>query len=90
MPAALANLASLAMQRGALAEARDYLEQSLTTSRAVRRGKWVAWRLVELAALADLQGDEAAVASFVDEARPMFEAIDDRQGLNEVQALSGG
>jgi predicted ATPase/DNA-binding SARP family transcriptional activator len=90
MPAALANLASLAMQRGALAEARDYLEQSLTSSRAVRRGKWVAWRLVELAALADLQGDEAAVASFVDQARPMFEAIDDRQGLNEVQALSGG
>jgi predicted ATPase/DNA-binding SARP family transcriptional activator len=90
IPAALANLASLATHRGALAEARDYLEQSLDSSRAVRRRKWEGWRLVELGALARLQGDEAAVVSFVGQARPIFEAIDDRDGLHEVQALSDG
>jgi predicted ATPase/DNA-binding SARP family transcriptional activator len=90
IPAALANLASLAMHRGLLAEARDYLEQSLRSSRSVRRRIWEAWRLVELAALARLQGDGAAVVSFADQARPMFEAIGDADGLADIRALAAG
>jgi tetratricopeptide (TPR) repeat protein len=90
IPAALANLASLAMHRGKLAEARDYLEQSLDSSRSVRRRRWEAWRLLELAALARLQGDQPAVVSFVGQARPIFDAIGEAQGLDEARALSAG
>ena len=78
------------MHRGLLAEARDYLEQSLRSSRSVRRRIWESWRLVELAALARLQDDEAAVVSFVDQARPMFQAIGDADGLADIRALAGG
>jgi type II secretory pathway component PulL len=78
------------VHRGALDEARDVLEQSLQASRSAGRRRWEAWRLVELAALARLQGENGSVTSLADQAQPMFEAIGDAEGLDEVKALKGG
>ena len=53
---ALGNLASLALARGDLDAARRLLEESLVAIRITGRARWIAWTLVQLAAVARLDG----------------------------------
>jgi tetratricopeptide (TPR) repeat protein len=80
--ATLVQLASLSDAQGNRDAARGFLEDSLAASRATGRKRWVAWTLLQLAAIDD--GRDARAAQ---EAKDIFEAIEERRGQAEAEAL---
>jgi predicted ATPase/DNA-binding SARP family transcriptional activator len=77
---ALANLGSLALARKNPIAARGFLEEGLIAAKATRRPRWVAWRLLELAAVASVEGDSESAASRRAEAAAIFGEIGDAPG----------
>jgi predicted ATPase/DNA-binding SARP family transcriptional activator len=80
--ATLVQIANLSDAQGNRDAARGFLEESLAASRATGRKRWVAWTLLQLAAIDDGRGTRAA-----QEAKDIFEAIGERRGLAEAEAL---
>jgi ATP/maltotriose-dependent transcriptional regulator MalT len=80
--ATLVQIANLSDAQGDRDAARGFLEESLAASRATGRKRWVAWTLLQLAAIDDGRGTRAA-----QEAKDIFEAIGERRGLAEAEAL---
>ena len=77
---ALGNLASLALARGDHDAARRLLEESLAAIRVTGRARWIAWTLVQLAAVARLDGDEDRRGASPAEAQAIFRRLGDRVG----------
>ena len=85
--AALGNLASLAIAEGDLPLARRQLEESLVVDRTVRRHRWLAWGLVQLAAVTRLDGHPERAVAMRNEALEIFGRLGDRQGEAAALAL---
>ena len=85
--AALGNLASLAIADGDLPLARRQLEESLDVDRTVRRHRWLAWGLVQLAAVTRLDGQPERAVAMRNEALEIFGRLGDRQGEAAALAL---
>ena len=77
---ALGNLASLALAKGDIGEARRLLEESLATIRITGRARWIAWTLVQLAAVDRLDGQSDRSASLSADAVAIFRRLGDRDG----------
>jgi predicted ATPase/DNA-binding SARP family transcriptional activator len=80
----LANLGSLALARGDPAAARGFLEEGLGAAEATQRPRWVGWRLLELAGVAALAGDDGERDRRRAEALEIFTAIGDSAGMSEI------
>ncbi len=85
--AALGNLASLAIAEGDLTLAGRRLEESLVVDRTVRRHRWLAWGLVQLAAVTRLDGHPEGAVAMRNEALEIFRRLGDRQGEEAALAL---
>jgi len=77
---ALGNLAALALAHGDVGQARQLLEESLAAIRITGRARWIAWILVQLAAVTRLDGQPERSASFVAEAQAIFRRLGDQDG----------
>jgi predicted ATPase/DNA-binding SARP family transcriptional activator len=85
---ALGNLASLALAKGDVGEAGRLLEESLVAIRITGRARWIAWTLVQLAAVARLDGQSERSASLGADALAIFRRLGDRDG--EAACLTPG
>lgn len=86
--AELGNLANLEISIGDIAQARRQLEESVLAIRITGRGSWTAWALVQLAAVARLDGHPEQAASAAAEARAIFQRLGDRRGEAECLAIA--
>ena len=77
---ALGNLASLALAKGDIGEAGRLLEESLAAIRITGRARWIAWTLVQLAAVARLDGQSRASSGLGADALEIFQRLGDRDG----------
>jgi tetratricopeptide (TPR) repeat protein len=77
---ALGNLASLALARDDVREARRLLEESLVAIRITGRTRWIAWTLVQLAAVTRLDGQREQATAMAAEAIAIFQRLGDRDG----------
>jgi len=77
---ALGNLASLALARDDVREARRLLEESLVAIRITGRARWIAWILVQLAAVTRLDGQRERAATMAADALAIFQRLGDRDG----------
>jgi hypothetical protein len=68
-------------------EARRLLEESLVAIHITGRARWMAWALVQLAAVAQLDGRAEDAASRNSEAIAIFRRLGDRQGEAESLRL---
>jgi len=85
---ALGNLASLALARDDVHEARRLLEESLVAIRITGRARWIAWILVQLAAVTRLDGQRERGAAMAAEALAIFQRLGDHEGETESLRLS--
>ena len=85
---ALGNLASLALARDDVREARRLLEESLVAIRITGRARWIAWILVQLAAVTKLDGQRERAAAMAAEALAIFQRLGDREGETESVRLT--
>ena len=85
---ALGNLASLALARGDVREARRLLEDSLVAIRITGRARWIAWILVQLAAVTRLDGQRERAVALAAEALAIFQRLGDRDGEAECLRLA--
>ncbi len=86
---ALGNLASLALAKGDVGEARRLLEESLAAIRITARARWIAWTLVQLAAVTRLDGQPERSASLGADALAIFRRLGDRDGEAACLTLVG-
>lgn len=77
---ALGNLASLALANGDVGQARRWLEESLVAIRITGRARWIAWTLVQLAAVTRLDGQRDRATSLTADALAIFRRLRDRVG----------
>ena len=84
---ALGNLASLALARDDVREATRLLEDSLVAIRITGRARWIAWILVQLAAVTRLDGQRERAAAMAGEALVIFQRLGDRDGETECRRL---
>jgi len=77
---ALGNLASLALARDDVREARRLLEESLVAIRITGRARWIAWILVQLAAVTRLDGQRERAATMAADALAIFQRLGDSDG----------
>ena len=91
---ALGNLASLALANGDVGQARRLLEESLAAIRITGRARWIAWTLVQLAAVTRLDGRSERSASLGNDALAIFRRLGDRDGetacVTTVEPTSAG
>ena len=85
---ALGNLASLALARDDVREARRLLEESLVAIRITGRARWIAWILVQLAAVTRLDGQRERAAAMAADALAIFQRLGDRDGETECLRLA--
>ena len=85
---ALGNLASLALAKGDVGEAWRLLEESLVAIRITGRARWIAWTLVQLAAVTRLGGRPERATSLTADALAIFRRLGDRRG--EAACLTPG
>jgi tetratricopeptide (TPR) repeat protein len=77
---ALGNLASLALTKGDVGGALRLLQESLVAIRITGRARWIAWTLVQLAAVTTLDGQRERAANLRDEALAIFLRLGDEDG----------
>jgi predicted ATPase/DNA-binding SARP family transcriptional activator len=85
---ALGNLASLALTKGDVGAALRLLQESLVAIRITGRARWIAWTLVQLAAVTTLDGQRERTANLRDEALAIFLRLGDEEG--EAACLTAG
>ena len=78
---ALGNLASLALANGDVGDARQLLEDSLAAIRITGRARWIAWTLVQLAAVTSLDGQQERATHLTADALAIFRRLGDRDGV---------
>ncbi|HSL67303.1 MAG TPA: tetratricopeptide repeat protein [Actinomycetota bacterium] len=83
----LGNLASLALARGDRAEARRLIEKGLVIIDEIGISRWRGWALLQLGALARLQGEEGRAEDHVREALATFQRIEDVRGVEHALAF---
>ena len=74
-------------QRRICASLADRLEESVAVDRTVRRHRWLAWGLVQLAAVMRLDGHPERAVAMRTEALEIFRRLGDRQGEAACLAL---